>query len=98
MTTSTTTSTPQVLAPLRQLDDLAHAIAHDGLAAHEKALQQIVAAARAQGLHGPALDALADPARPEVLRERAFAHVHANLRSNPDAAATPPVDHHRVVA
>lgn len=93
------TSIPHLLAPLRHLDDLAHAIAADGPAPHEAALQRVVSAARARGGHGPALDALADATRPDIVRQRAFAHVHAGLRINAaDAPAPQPIDRNRRVA
>ena len=65
------------------LDLLATVIADDGPAAHEPTVAALVAEARATGVRLTALDVLADPARPEVIRQRAFAAVHAALLAAP---------------
>lgn len=59
------------------LDRLAAAVANDGVDAIGPALGRLITAARQAGIDSPSLAVLADPTRPEVLRQRAFAKVHA---------------------
>lgn len=61
------------------LADLGVAISEDGIARHEVTVQALVADARRSGIFSASLDALADTAAPEILRDRAFAPVSSNL-------------------
>jgi len=63
----------------RELADLGAAIAEDGIAAHQAAVNDLVADARLGGIDSAALDVLVDSAHPQILRARAFAAVVADL-------------------
>lgn len=70
---------------------IGEAIVADGLAAHEHALAELVAAARSLGVPPVLVDVVADPAGPSVPRERALGRVLVELaavadRSTPLAA------------
>ena len=54
------------------LEDLAWAIARDGIEHHEAAVASAVALARSNGLDGALVELVADRAQPAVARERAF--------------------------
>jgi hypothetical protein len=54
------------------LDDLAWAIARDGIERHEPAVARAVLALRTAGAVTPLLDVVADRNQPAVARERAF--------------------------
>ena len=54
------------------LDDLAWAIARDGIEQHEPAVTRAVLALRSAGAVTPLLDVVADRDEPAVARERAF--------------------------
>ena len=79
--TRLTTVDPDLLDP----DELARALADDGIDAHEDAVARFVARARRRAIRGPALDALADTSRSPILRARAFDHVRAALVAPPAA-------------
>ncbi len=64
-----------------ELDLLATALSSDGPASLEAELAHLVDAARAIGISGPVVDLVADPTRADVIRQRAFAHLHAVLSS-----------------
>ncbi len=68
-----------MMASDSRLDLLATVLADDGPAAHEATVADFVAHVRAEGLQHVALDVLADPGRPDVVRQRAFGVVHAAL-------------------
>lgn len=68
------------------LRSLAHAVADDGIAAHEPAVAELVAAARSRGLCCTLVTVLAEPRAPSVARERALGRVIEALatgRSSP---------------
>lgn len=69
------------------LDELGAAIEASGLTGVEDDVAVVVAAARSYGLHGVALEMLADDDAPEVARWRALAHLAPTLI---DAAETHP--------
>lgn len=56
-------------------DRLAYGIAADGMIPYNDAITAMVLRARAAGHRSAALDVLADPAQPEVARQRAFGKV-----------------------
>jgi hypothetical protein len=56
-------------------DDLASAIASDGIAAHEAAAKELARRAMHRGLVPVVSQILADPAAPPVARQRAFGRV-----------------------
>lgn len=58
------------------LASLAAAVAADGIRSADDDVQRLVTRLRCQGLHGVALDVLADDRQPDVARERAFGLVH----------------------
>lgn len=58
------------------LASLAAAVAADGIRSAADDVQRLVNRLRCQGLHGVALDVLADDHQPDVARERAFGVVH----------------------
>ena len=69
------------------LDDLAWAIARDGIEQHEPAVARAVLALRSAGAVALLLDLVADRDQPAVARERAFGRL--GLPSPPPAGATP---------
>lgn len=71
------------------LDELGAAIEAYGLAAAEDDVAVAVAAARAHGLHGVALDVLADATAPEVARCRALARLAPLLIARSSAVTAP---------
>ena len=71
MSQTTLPSTPLPAA----LDDLAWAIASDGIERHEAAVARAVLALRAAGSISPLLDLVADRTQPAVARERALGHL-----------------------
>lgn len=79
-------------------DDLLHAVATDGIAAHEAAVPGIAATAVDAGAPTALLAALCDTSGPAVARERALArvigHVRAYLDQHRHAVAEPPTTPH----
>jgi hypothetical protein len=65
------TTPPSTTLPAA-LDDLAWAIARDGIERHEPAVARAVVALRTAGSVNPLLDVVADRDQPAVARERAF--------------------------
>jgi hypothetical protein len=74
------------------LDDLAWAIARDGIERHEPAVARAVAALRAAGTASLFLDVVADRREPAVARERAFGRI------GPRPAHTGHTDPRRIAA
>ncbi len=76
-----------------ELDDLAHALATDGPAAHERRLRQLARAVAAVVRPTPrtdvALDVMLDRHAPTVVRSRAFSLVSAALTAESIPTATP---------
>lgn len=62
-----------------RLEDLAHALAADGIGPHEVGLRQTARWARAAGVSSVLVDLLTDTEAPEVARMRAFGKVAAAL-------------------
>ena len=69
------------------LDDLAWAIARDGIEQHEPAVARAVLALRSAGVITPLLDLVADRDQPAVARERAFGRL--GLRSTSSGRRDP---------
>jgi hypothetical protein len=83
-----------------RLDLLALILADDGPAAHEATVADFIAHVRAGGLQHLALDVLADPSRPDVIRQRAFGAIHAALlapRPGPDRSNRPRPDEQTLI-
>ena len=76
------------------LATLADMIANRGIQQVAADVQQLVTRLRCQGVHGVALDVLADDRQPAVARERAFGIVHGLAL----ATATPAATGHLVAA
>lgn len=72
-----TTTSPTVTT----YDELLHAVATDGIAAHEAAVPAIAAAGVDAGAPAGLLAALCDTAGPGVARERALARVIGHVRA-----------------
>jgi hypothetical protein len=62
-----------------RLEDLAHALATDGIGPHEVGLRLTARWGRAAGVSTVLVDLLTDPKAPEVARMRAFGKVAAAL-------------------
>jgi hypothetical protein len=89
----TTTATPRTTIPTEaEVADLAHAVAADGPAAHERALRRLAAAVAAVVRPTPrtdvAVDVMLDRHAPSALRSRAFSLVSAALVAAPQPTAT----------
>ena len=82
------TTSPSTTLPAA-LDDLAWAIARDGIEQHEPAVARAVLALRSAGAVTPLLDLVADRDQPAVARERAFGRlglpVHHHQPARPPA-------------
>ncbi|MBA3605664.1 MAG: hypothetical protein H0W46_06785 [Acidimicrobiia bacterium] len=84
-------STPTTLLQT-PLTDLARAIDTDGLAHHEAALRDVVAAARRAGLSPVLAGVLGDPGQPDVARLRAFGLLASQLAALGTPTPTTGVD------
>jgi hypothetical protein len=63
------------------IDELAHAVVADGVAAHAAALNQLVAVAYAAGVSTTLIGIVGDRTQPEVARLRALGRILAALES-----------------
>ena len=89
-----TSTTPALSAPLDDaLDDLAWAIARDGIERHELALARTLESAAAGGADPTLIAIVGDRNQPAVARERAFGHL-----SQPTRTAAPAADPRRLAA
>lgn len=64
-------------------DDLAHALATDGMAPHEETLLWMAKAAARDGVSPTLLAAMLDQTAPEVTRQRAFGAVMRVMQTRP---------------
>jgi hypothetical protein len=93
--TATTTSTPIVVPAhsdaVFDLDTLAHAIAEQGIAAHEHRVSAVAAAAHSRGCNPTLVDVLVDTSQPAVARERAFGALVASWLTTAGTPSTPAI-------
>jgi hypothetical protein len=89
MTTATATTTTTET----EVEDLAHAVATDGPAAHERGLRRlaatVAAVVRPSARTDVAVEVMLDRTAPAVLRSRAFSLVSAALVADLPSAAAP---------
>jgi hypothetical protein len=79
--------------PMVTADDLAHAIAHDGIGPHEQTLLWMAKGAARDGVSPTLLAAMLDQTAAEVLRQRAFGAVIRAMQNparRPEALERPP--------
>ena len=69
-------TTPTLPLDRAALATLADAVATLGIRGAADDVRRLVTRLRCEGLHGVALDVLADESQPDVARERAFGVVH----------------------
>lgn len=69
-------------------DDLAHAIADDGMVPHEETLLEMAKAAARAGVSPTLLAAMLDQTAAQVVRQRAFGAVMQAMASRPAPAET----------
>jgi hypothetical protein len=75
---------------LPAIDELAHAVVADGVAAHAAALNQLASVAYAAGVSTTLIGIVSDRTQPEVARLRALGRILAALESpsEPQAATS----------
>ena len=86
-------TTPPSTTLSAALDDLAWAIARDGIERHELALARTLESAAAGGADPTLIAIVGDRNQPAVARERAFGHL-----SQPTCTAAPAADPRRLAA
>lgn len=64
---------------VQEIDELAHLVAADGIAAHPVALLELAHTAHDLGVSQVLIDVLADPAEPEPARLRALGRIASEL-------------------
>ncbi len=79
--TTTTSNLPTLPTLSSLLDDVASAIARDGIERHEHDVARVASAFGAAGRAGPVLDLVLDRSQPAVARERAFGRLTPDLRA-----------------
>jgi hypothetical protein len=76
------------LDAMTRADDLAHAIADDGIGPHEETLLLMAKAAARAGVSPTLLAAMLDQSAAQVLRQRAFGAVMMAMENRPSRAET----------